>query len=57
MSVTIPILNSFGNILLGLSEDERLIDIARELLCQDLNYDPLALFNYISGKKIILIIF
>ena len=51
MSVTIPILNSFGNILLGLSEDERLIDIARELLCQDLNYDPLALFNYISGKK------
>ena len=51
MSITIPILNSFGNILLGLSEDERLIDIGRELLCQDLKYDPLALFNYIISKK------
>ena len=51
MSITIPILNSFGNILLCLSEDERLIDITRELLCQDLKFDPLSLFNYIISKK------
>lgn len=52
-SVESSLLKEFAKILISIGEEERLVEISRQLLSQDLSFSPLKIFSQISPNNVI----